>query len=599
MGFEDNMYDEGYSNPQDYLNELMDRAYDSNREYMYSDEPVSNFCGILNVTKIGKNTKTISVENSFLISELNGKVHSFNNLPAMVELDYEELELLDDENRRIDYVLEYLQGDSPFPHEYYSPNKKLSPKDLKPKYDKIINITKIFKDETRYHRKWYKNGLLHRDNDEPAIVKGNKKEWFLNGIHDRVNNLPAVCEFNKKMWFKDGQLHSINDHPAIINGSRQEWYNKNKLHRNNDLPAVIDKDIQMWYIDGKLHRNFDQPALIDRDKKEWYFKGKLHRKNDKPARITPNSSEWWFFGKRHRNKGPAIINPIGSFYFKHGQLHRTNGPAIDGKNKKEWFIEGVLHRDNDKPARVVLNEDYDSSNLNFIVWGNLYRNVIEWFKNGELHRQNDKPARIEILYEEYEIKRNIYFESPKTQKKSIGIKKEWFVNGIKHRTKFPAVDCKYGERRLYWFSNGLLHNNNGPSTINPEGIDIEFHINGIRHNSYGAAQVTHEIPFGQYGKQYISFNWYLNGLKHRINGPAEVRYYFDRYKEIEEIYPKQEVFLFFSKEFFFKYSNFYVSRIMPLNNNEVDYTEKFYLFGNEYLKHEFEEKKKLFELFFK
>ena len=53
-------------------------------------------------------------------------------------------------------------------------------------------------------------------------------------------------------WFKDGKLHRDNDQPAEIyaDGTRC-WYKDGKPHRDNDLPAVIYAiGTQYWYKDG-------------------------------------------------------------------------------------------------------------------------------------------------------------------------------------------------------------------------------------------------------------------------------------------------------------------------------------------------------------
>lgn len=77
---------------------------------------------------------------------------------------------------------------------------------------------------------WFKDGELHRDNDQPAII-------FFDGT---------------RCWYKNGQLHRDNDQPAAIyyTGSRY-WYKNGNRHRDNDKPAVISVDGERyWYKDG-------------------------------------------------------------------------------------------------------------------------------------------------------------------------------------------------------------------------------------------------------------------------------------------------------------------------------------------------------------
>ena len=79
-------------------------------------------------------------------------------------------------------------------------------------------------------QQWYKNGKLHRDNDQPAII----------------------CPDGSKCWRKEGKRHREGDQPASIwaNGMK-EWYKDDTLHRDSDQPAVIQADgTKYWYKDG-------------------------------------------------------------------------------------------------------------------------------------------------------------------------------------------------------------------------------------------------------------------------------------------------------------------------------------------------------------
>ena len=71
---------------------------------------------------------------------------------------------------------------------------------------------------------WYKDGLLHRDNDLPAKIYRHYKEWYKNGKKHR-DNKPAIEYKKDKRWYRNGELHRDNDLPAVIysNGGK-EWY---------------------------------------------------------------------------------------------------------------------------------------------------------------------------------------------------------------------------------------------------------------------------------------------------------------------------------------------------------------------------------------
>jgi hypothetical protein len=105
--------------------------------------------------------------------------------------------------------------------------------------------------------KWFKHGLLHRE-DGPAVIS----------------------EGGNTQWYKDGKLHRL-DGPAKVhprNPHKDRWYKDGLLHRDGG-PAKADKEVEEWYKDGKLHRT-DGPARVRLygDKRcEWFFEGKLHR----------------------------------------------------------------------------------------------------------------------------------------------------------------------------------------------------------------------------------------------------------------------------------------------------------------------------------
>ncbi len=65
---------------------------------------------------------------------------------------------------------------------------------------------------------YYKNGLLHRDNDLPAFESFlGEQEWYQNGKRHRDNDLPAVTRYDGlKMWFHHGKQWRKNGLPTAI-----------------------------------------------------------------------------------------------------------------------------------------------------------------------------------------------------------------------------------------------------------------------------------------------------------------------------------------------------------------------------------------------
>jgi hypothetical protein len=105
---------------------------------------------------------------------------------------------------------------------------------------------------------WHKNGLIHRENDKPAIEYPSKnKEWWINGLRHRENDKPAV------EW---------------KNGYKQWWIN-GELHRENDKPAIESADgRKVWYINGKfIKRNYDENGIFHNNKFFDKYGNEIHK----------------------------------------------------------------------------------------------------------------------------------------------------------------------------------------------------------------------------------------------------------------------------------------------------------------------------------
>lgn len=129
------------------------------------------------------------------------------------------------------------------------------------------------------HKKWFRNGKLHRDNDLPAYKHADgTKKWYKNGKLHRDNDLPAFTIMFCREWYKEGLLHRDNDLPARDNGHWKQWFQNGKKHRDNDLPAsILGPNYCAWHKDGKRHRDNHQPAVIQklrkRVKHQWFVNG--------------------------------------------------------------------------------------------------------------------------------------------------------------------------------------------------------------------------------------------------------------------------------------------------------------------------------------
>lgn len=120
--------------------------------------------------------------------------------------------------------------------------------------------------------RWFRNGVLHRD-DGPAVVgiDGNE-EWFQDGLRHRENGPAIVLASGFQYWYLHDRLHR-EDGPAADEGSDglREWYQHGVLHRLDGPAAIWPRMSQRWYVDGQRHRD-DGPAVEGYNgHKEWWL----------------------------------------------------------------------------------------------------------------------------------------------------------------------------------------------------------------------------------------------------------------------------------------------------------------------------------------
>lgn len=137
-----------------------------------------------------------------------------------------------------------------------------------------LGYTGMIEDQSG-NKRWYVEGIIHRDNDLPAMIyKNGNQLWFFYGKRHRVG-APAEILVAKGI-FADA---------VVLNTTR--WYVGGKLHRLDGPAVEPETGENQWYLDGELHRQ-DGPATT-------YFK------NNKA------NSCWLVHGKKHRLDGPAIV----------------------------------------------------------------------------------------------------------------------------------------------------------------------------------------------------------------------------------------------------------------------------------------------------
>ena len=138
--------------------------------------------------------------------------------------------------------------------------------------DKVYKSCKTLKAMIDYEWKMIYHDCLHHQphnpgkHDEPVIDEYGDQHWYKEGLIHRDGDQPAeIWADGSQLWFIEDKKHRDGDQAAIIwADSTQEWYREGKLHRDGNLPAVIWADgYQEWYKDGLLNRDNGKPVVID------------------------------------------------------------------------------------------------------------------------------------------------------------------------------------------------------------------------------------------------------------------------------------------------------------------------------------------------
>jgi hypothetical protein len=328
---------------------------------------------------------------------------------------------------------------------------------------------------------YFRKGVYHRENDEPAIIRCNGSEKIRKEWKRSIEFFPTIHRKpHPQLKPDDGTTH-------------REWYIKGKLHRENDQPAIIHRNgDSSWYYDGVLHREKDKPAIVDiNGSKEWYYEGKRHRSNDKPASIDEDGNMKWY---------------------KHAMQHRDyDRPAVvDVNGNLEWYINGIRRRidqSDDCPPTIInqygdqiwltLKHKYDNDKYrNFIP--SMYDFMIGVEKMYDVHRMNDQPAIIRGNgdREWYNCGRLYHQDGGPTIIRANG-DKEWRISTSKHshnpRHEFerksvihrefneskPAIIKVNGDK--YWYIKGrIARKDDKPPIILHNGIEIWYSDKNIK-----------------------------------------------------------------------------------------------------------------------
>ena len=228
-------------------------------------------------------------------------------------------------------------------------------------------------EETEFKTSYYKNDLLHRDNEPAVIYSNGVLHYYQNGVLHREDG-PAIINPNGTFsYYKNGLLHRDNGPAINHNNGTKEYYQNGLLHRE-DGPAIewLNGDYE-YFVDGKRHR-IDGPAVNFGDKMLKYYQN----------------------GLLHRVDGPAIIHNGDEIYYQNGKLHRDNNlPAIISNGSRLFYKNGTLYKEEAFHFSTKFQKVFDKNgNPTFIE---LTDSIDEKWENHvlrQLEKRNIKPSDI-------------------------------------------------------------------------------------------------------------------------------------------------------------------------------------------------------------
>lgn len=134
--------------------------------------------------------------------------------------------------------------------------------------------------------------------------------------------------------FRDGVLHRDNDQPAVVwdDGSREWWVHGKRLRWNPTHPTEIRCN--------PVTKNYEIAGS-----RIWHNpEGLIHRISDPAVIHVDGTKEWWVSGQRFREDGlPTVETAYGDMLWHNiqGQLHRKVLPAVIGPSGPQWWINGI------------------------------------------------------------------------------------------------------------------------------------------------------------------------------------------------------------------------------------------------------------------
>lgn len=337
-------------------------------------------------------------------------------------------------NGKVPTATHYNQEGKLYRRTYYNYGEEHSPNNDTPS-SILLDSESLNPIEIEYH----KNGMLHRDNGKPSLIRYNDKgevselSYHINGdLHSPDNNTPAKMV---KTYDKYDSSHV------------EEYYKNGMLHRDGDLPALISNEngdsVQKFYKDGKLHRE-NAPAVIKKYENkniiEYYNNDELHSPDINTPSYSETRDDGTYLIRYHKN-GVLSRNdelPYEESYYDLGNgdseknikfNERVDHPyqITEHDSPKSHNIITYYHRDNFSTEKPIIKIIMTNKSNGVKTFTNQYDHVevnvptshSYTLENGEKikevneynNRTKDHPLKIEKRYKDGELT-NTILESP-------------------------------------------------------------------------------------------------------------------------------------------------------------------------------------------
>jgi hypothetical protein len=92
--------------------------------------------------------------------------------------------------------------------------------------------------------KWYKDGVLHKDNGPAMLWDGGYEAWYKNGFAHREDGPAIIYPGGRKCWYKNGKKHR-EDGPAYEkpNGYKEWWIEDKQLTEKEFNSLLLNKEL--------------------------------------------------------------------------------------------------------------------------------------------------------------------------------------------------------------------------------------------------------------------------------------------------------------------------------------------------------------------